>query len=132
MPNVIWDVLRGVVQSSCQSAVWVVCGEAVHVSWQTLSVPVCLSVCLAIYHLSICVSVCLSVYHLCVCLSREEDQWLHIFMDLSNIGLQTHVFIGWVQEVCKLFHISRPISVGINGLVERTAPALQQLFLLVL
>ena len=36
------------------------------------------------------------------------------------------------MEVHKLSHISCPISVGINGLVERAAPALQQLFLLVL
>ena len=28
----------------------------------------------------------------------------------------THVFIGWVQEICKLFHISRTVSIGINGL----------------
>ena len=41
----------------------------------------------------------------------------------------THVFTGWGRE---LSHISNPVSVGINGLVERATPALQQLFLLVL
>ena len=46
--------------------------------------------------------------------------------------IQTHVFTGWVQEICKFSHISCPISVGINGLVEGVAPSLQQLSLPIL
>ena len=36
----------------------------------------------------------------------------------------THVFIGLVQEICKLFYISRTVSIGINGLVESATPSL--------
>ena len=46
--------------------------------------------------------------------------------------IQTHVFIGRVQEICKFSHISCPISVGIDGLVKGAAPSLQQLSLPIL
>ena len=46
--------------------------------------------------------------------------------------MQTHVFIGRVQEISKFSHISCPISVGIDGLVKGAELSLQQLSLPIL
>ena len=65
---------------------------------------------------------------------RQTRAVTHTTDHLTNLAQNqhcklTHIFIGWGRE---LSHISHPISAGINGLVERATPALQQLFVLVL
>ena len=84
--------------------------------------------------------------HTCTCVTRPLATNIHISDFRIAIQLTcsqhilhryihshaTHVFIAWVQEICKLFHISRTVSIGINGLVEVVTPLLLQLFLCVL
>ena len=65
---------------------------------------------------------------------RQTRAVTHTTDHLTNLAQNqhcklTHVFIGWGRE---LSHISNPVSIGINGLVERATPVLQQLILLVL
>ena len=76
--------------------------------------------------------------HTCTCVTRPLATNIHISDFRIAIQLTCaqhilhryihrhaiHVFIGWVQEICKLFHISRTVSIRINGLVQGATPSL--------
>ena len=76
--------------------------------------------------------------HTCTCVTRPLATNIHISDFCIAIQLTysqhilhryihshaTHIFIGWVQEICKLFYISRTFSIGTNGFVEGGTPSL--------
>ena len=87
--------------------------------WATVSLSVCLSMCLSVY-LSVCLSICLSIF-LCICLSSCFDVCLSFLM---SVCLSVSVFVShsiiplYLQP--NLFHYElsmyvRTLSMSVTG-----------------